>query len=306
MGHARIRRPPALRVPGPRGGAGRALLVHDSQQARELPPSLRPLRSGPKVARFDAHTRAKLLRDPGIVRNRAKVASAVQNARLFLEVRREFGSFSNYVWAFVGGAPIVHRRRSPREVPAPDARIESPLGRSSRPRLPLRRADDLLRLHAGRRDGQRSPGELLPVPRAGESREMKVLAAQPPRTVGATLRATRPFTRATVRFFLAAALRNRCKNSHCLCLTRPGHPPGFDGPAGQPAVPGSHRQLPQCEPRRRAGSRRRIDERAWHAVSCAREKLRPSDKRGSTFLVPTRPERASEGGGRRRGDFGVI
>jgi DNA-3-methyladenine glycosylase I len=71
-----------------------------------------------KVARFDGRKRAKLLRDPGIVRNRAKVAAAVANARLFLEVRREFGSFSGYVWGFVNGAPILNRRRSPRDVPA--------------------------------------------------------------------------------------------------------------------------------------------------------------------------------------------
>ena len=71
-----------------------------------------------KVARFDARKRAQLLRDPGIVRNRAKVASAITNARLFLEVRKEFGSFSDYAWGFVGGAPIVNRRRSPRDVPA--------------------------------------------------------------------------------------------------------------------------------------------------------------------------------------------
>jgi DNA-3-methyladenine glycosylase I len=71
-----------------------------------------------KVARFDGKRRAKLLRDPGIVRNRAKVASAVANARLFLEVRREFGSFSGYVWGFVNGVPILNRRRSPRDVPA--------------------------------------------------------------------------------------------------------------------------------------------------------------------------------------------
>ena len=89
-----------------------------------------------RVARFDAQKRAQLLRDPGIVRNRAKVASAVKNARLFLAVRREFGSFSDYVWGFVGGAPIVNRRRSPREVPAqtPESRAlsEDLLGRGFR------------------------------------------------------------------------------------------------------------------------------------------------------------------------------
>jgi DNA-3-methyladenine glycosylase I len=89
-----------------------------------------------KVARFDLRKRAKLLRDPGIVRNRAKVASAVANARLFLEVRKEFGSFSDYVWGFINGAPILNRRRSPRDVPAqtPESRAlsEDLLGRGFR------------------------------------------------------------------------------------------------------------------------------------------------------------------------------
>ena len=89
-----------------------------------------------KVARFDARKRAQLLRDPGIVRNRAKVASAVANARLFLEVRKEFGSFSDYVWGFVDGAPILNRRRFPRDVLAqtPESRAlsEDLLGRGFR------------------------------------------------------------------------------------------------------------------------------------------------------------------------------
>ena len=67
-----------------------------------------------KVARFDARRRAALLRDPGIVRNRLKIASAVSNARAFLAVQREFGSFDRYLWAFVGGAPVVARRRGAR------------------------------------------------------------------------------------------------------------------------------------------------------------------------------------------------
>jgi DNA-3-methyladenine glycosylase I len=71
-----------------------------------------------KVARFTARRRAKLLEDSGIVRNRAKIAAAVQNARGVLDVQREMGSFCRYVWSFVGGKPIVNRRRSPADVPA--------------------------------------------------------------------------------------------------------------------------------------------------------------------------------------------
>jgi DNA-3-methyladenine glycosylase I len=64
-----------------------------------------------RVARFDARRRAALLRDPGIVRNRLKIASTVSNARAFLGVQREFGSFARYLWSFVGGQPVVNRRR---------------------------------------------------------------------------------------------------------------------------------------------------------------------------------------------------
>lgn len=67
-----------------------------------------------KVARFDARRRAALMRDPGIVRNRLKIDSAVTNARAFLAVQREFGSFDRYLWAFVGGEPLVTRRRGKR------------------------------------------------------------------------------------------------------------------------------------------------------------------------------------------------
>jgi DNA-3-methyladenine glycosylase I len=64
-----------------------------------------------RVARFDARRRAALLRDPGIVRNRLKIAATVSNARAFLAVRQEFGSFDRYLWAFVGGRPLVNRPR---------------------------------------------------------------------------------------------------------------------------------------------------------------------------------------------------
>jgi DNA-3-methyladenine glycosylase I len=71
-----------------------------------------------KVARFTPAKVAKLLADPGIVRNRLKVAGAVKNAKAFLAVQKEFGSFDAYVWRFVGGRPKVNRPRSMKEVPA--------------------------------------------------------------------------------------------------------------------------------------------------------------------------------------------
>lgn len=70
-----------------------------------------------RVARFDARRCARLLRDGGIVRNRLKIAAAVTNARAFLAVQREFGSFDRYLWSFAGGRPLVNRPR-PGAVPA--------------------------------------------------------------------------------------------------------------------------------------------------------------------------------------------
>lgn len=71
-----------------------------------------------KVARFDARKVAALLKDAGIVRNRMKVASAIKNARAFLEVQREFGSFDAYQWRLVDGRPIRNRWRTLKELPA--------------------------------------------------------------------------------------------------------------------------------------------------------------------------------------------
>lgn len=78
-----------------------------------------------KVARFDARQEAALLADPGIVRNRLKVRSAAINARAFLAVQAEFGSFDAYLWRFVSGRPIVHRWRSSAQVPARTAESDA-------------------------------------------------------------------------------------------------------------------------------------------------------------------------------------
>jgi DNA-3-methyladenine glycosylase I len=77
------------------------------------------------VARYDAARRRALLHDPGIVRNRLKIDGAVRNARAFLEVQREFGSFDTYIWQFVGGKPIVRRPRTFRDVPATTTESEA-------------------------------------------------------------------------------------------------------------------------------------------------------------------------------------
>lgn len=74
-----------------------------------------------KIARFSEKKQAKLLKNPGIIRNRLKVASAVRNAKAFLAVQEEFGSFDRYIWQFVDGQPVVNQFRSLREIPASTA-----------------------------------------------------------------------------------------------------------------------------------------------------------------------------------------
>ncbi|GMV68188.1 MAG: DNA-3-methyladenine glycosylase I [Pseudomonadota bacterium] len=71
-----------------------------------------------RVAAFDAARVETLLQDPGLIRNRLKMESAVSNARAFLEVQAQFGSFDRYIWGFVDGRPIVNRFASTVEVPA--------------------------------------------------------------------------------------------------------------------------------------------------------------------------------------------
>ena len=71
-----------------------------------------------RVAAYDRRKMQRLLKDPGIVRNRLKISSAVGNAKAFLRVAEQFGSFDRYIWRFVDGAPRVNSRKSPRQVPA--------------------------------------------------------------------------------------------------------------------------------------------------------------------------------------------
>lgn len=71
-----------------------------------------------KVAEYDDAKNQELLANPGIVRNRLKVAAAVKNARAVLEIQKEFGSLDAYLWQFVGGKPIRNRWKSMSEIPA--------------------------------------------------------------------------------------------------------------------------------------------------------------------------------------------
>ena len=74
-----------------------------------------------KVAKYDQRKVAKLLDDEGIIRNRLKIASAIENAKLFLKIQTEFGSFDKYVWPFVGGKPKQRKRGAPVPVTTADS-----------------------------------------------------------------------------------------------------------------------------------------------------------------------------------------
>ena len=108
-----------------------------------------------RVARFGDADVERLMADAGIVRNRLKVESAIANARATLEVRDELGSLAEYVWGFVGGAPMQNRWRTIAEVPSETAESQGDEPRHEAAGLPVRRPDGVLRLHAGGRARER-------------------------------------------------------------------------------------------------------------------------------------------------------
>jgi DNA-3-methyladenine glycosylase I len=71
-----------------------------------------------KIARYGGKKVTELLNNPGIIRNKLKIAATIQNAKAFLKVQEEFGGFDKYLWRFVDGRPIINHRRSMKEVPA--------------------------------------------------------------------------------------------------------------------------------------------------------------------------------------------
>jgi DNA-3-methyladenine glycosylase I len=103
-----------LILEGAQAGLSWETILGKRQRYREVYDAFDP----EKVARYGARKQAALLSDPGIVRNRLKVAAAVTNAKAFLRVRKEFGSFDAYLWRFVGGRPKVNRRKTLEEIPA--------------------------------------------------------------------------------------------------------------------------------------------------------------------------------------------
>ncbi len=115
-----------------------------------------------KVAAYDEAKIAELLANPGIVRNRLKINSAINNAQKFLDVQAEFGSFDAYLWGFVEGKPMVNHWQSMSQIPA-ETDLSRKLSKDlQRARLQIRRLDHLLRHDASSGHGQRSHGGLLP------------------------------------------------------------------------------------------------------------------------------------------------
>src|SRR6476660_2080401 len=110
-----------LTLEGAQAGLSWSTILKKRENYREAFAGFDPER----VARFDARRRAVLMRNAGIVRNRLKIESTVSNARAFLEVRKEFGSFARYVWEFVGGAQIQSRRKSLRDLPSRTAESDA-------------------------------------------------------------------------------------------------------------------------------------------------------------------------------------
>jgi DNA-3-methyladenine glycosylase I len=116
-----------------------------------------------RVAGYDRRKTQSLLRNPGIVRNRLKVASSVKNAKAFLNVQRKFGSFDRYIWQVVGGKPKVNKWRSIHQLPASTSESDAMSKDLKKTRVQLRGIDHLLCLHASRRPGKRPPGRVLPI-----------------------------------------------------------------------------------------------------------------------------------------------
>ena len=103
-----------LTLEGAQAGLSWETILRKREAYREAFAGFDPAR----VARFTPGRIERLLQNPGIVRNRLKIVSTVNNAKAFLRVQREFGSFDAYVWQFVGGSPRVNRWRTLRELPA--------------------------------------------------------------------------------------------------------------------------------------------------------------------------------------------
>ena len=110
-----------LILEGAQAGLSWITILRKRENYRKAFDGFRPER----VARYDAKKVRALLADAGIVRNRLKIASAIGNARAFLEVQEEFGSFDRYIWSFVGGKPLRNTRKALKDLPARTAESDA-------------------------------------------------------------------------------------------------------------------------------------------------------------------------------------
>ena len=115
-----------------------------------------------KIARYNEARVGKLMNNPGIIRNQLKIRSTIQNAKSFLKVQEEFGSFDAYLWRFVDGKPIINRRQEYEGNSSPDGNFRRDEQRSVETWIQICRLDDLLRQHAGHRHGERSSCDVFP------------------------------------------------------------------------------------------------------------------------------------------------
>jgi DNA-3-methyladenine glycosylase I len=110
-----------LILEGAQAGLSWTTILNKRENYRKAFDGFRP----EKIARYGAREVKRLLADPGIVRNRLKIAAAINNAKMFGLVRKEFGTFDAYLWSFVGGKPIQNRRRRRADVPARTAESDA-------------------------------------------------------------------------------------------------------------------------------------------------------------------------------------
>ena len=128
-----------------------------------------------KIARYTPKKIERLMQDAGIVRNRAKIEGAVSSARAYLKIMEEGPGFSKLLWDFVDGSPKTERVQARRPGAGGDRNFAQDVEGTGRPRFQIRRTDHRLRLHAGGRHGQRSPGDLPPPCGGPEARQGKAL-----------------------------------------------------------------------------------------------------------------------------------
>ncbi|MGB8648731.1 MAG: DNA-3-methyladenine glycosylase I [Anaerolineae bacterium] len=103
-----------LCLEGAQAGLSWSTILHKRKNYRKAFDRFNPR----KIARYDEEKVAALLQDPGIVRNRLKVRAFIENARTFLQIQKEFGTFDAFIWQFVGGRPRANAWRTLKEIPA--------------------------------------------------------------------------------------------------------------------------------------------------------------------------------------------